>query len=189
MRTRDTQSHDFNELEQGKTTKKSTDNPKKNRYKKSDALKALEQLAFENLKAKFPSFPFPPKPKYNDNTTNRLTKCVIDYIILKGFQAERVGSTGFLKDNRKNSTDVLGRNRTIGNIKWIPGRGKTEKVNVHAVINGIAFKIYIKCAASRDSKKSEGQFAYPKEINAADGLYLIVTCFQGFYEWFNNASL
>ena len=89
MRTRDTQSHDFNELEQGKTTKKSIDKPQKVNHKKYEAIKALEQLAFENLKSKFPSFPFPPKPKYNDNTTNQLTKAVIDYIGLMGGQAVR----------------------------------------------------------------------------------------------------
>lgn len=161
-------------------------NPKTVRHVKSEAVKTLEQLAFENLKAKFPSCPYPPKPKYNDHTTNGLTKCVIDYITLKGGQAERVGSTGFLKDNRKSTTDVLGRTRTIGSTKWIPGSGKTGTADVHAVVNGKAVKIEIKCAASGDYFQSKGQIAYQKEIEAAGGLYLIVKTFQDFYLWLNE---
>ncbi|MEO8236082.1 MAG: hypothetical protein ABI549_11755 [Flavobacterium sp.] len=161
----------------------------KSRHVKSEAIKALEQLAFENLKVKFPSFPFPPKPKYNDTSTNQLTKSVIDYIRLSGGQAERVNSTGFMKDSRKTSTDILGRTRTIGSTKWIPGNGQTGTSDVHGVVNGKSIKIEIKCAATGDDLQSEGQIAYQKEIEAAKGVYLIVRTFSDFYEWFNNASL
>ncbi|MBP2281953.1 hypothetical protein H4V97_000271 [Flavobacterium sp. CG_23.5] len=161
-------------------------NPKTVRHVKSEAIKALEQLAFENLKNKFPSFPFHPKPKYNDNTTNQLTKAVIAYIQLKGGQAERVNSTGFMKDNRKNSTDILGRTRSIGSTKWIPGTGKTGTSDIHSVINGKSVKIEIKCAATADNKQSEGQIAYQKAIKAAGGIYLIVRTFQDFYLWLNE---
>ena len=189
MRTTDTQSHDFNELEPGKTTKITADKPKKALHKKSEAIKILESLKFEDLKKKFPSFPFPPKPKYNDNTTNQLTKAVIDYIGLIGGQAERVNSTGFMKDNRKSVTDILGRTRSIGSTKFIPGTGKTGTSDIHSVIKGKAIKIEIKCAATGDNKQSNGQIAYQKEIEAAQGIYLIVRTFQGFYNWINTTSL
>ena len=175
MRTRDTQSHDFNELEQGKITKKSTDKPKKVTHKKSESFKDLEQLAFENLIAKFPSFPFPPKPKYNDNTANGLTKCIVDYITFRGFHAERINTTG--------------QQIKVGDTtKWIKGSSEPGSSDVSAIIQGYAVRIEIKCKETKD-RQSEAQKEYQRKVEQAGGTYLVITEFEEFHNWFNRKKV
>lgn len=178
MSTTNTQSPDFKSLEQGKDTKK--------RHQKSESIKILEAIALEKLKEKYPTNPFLPKVTYTDGNTNGLTKCVIDYIKFKAFHAERVNSTGAIKDNRKTSTDVLGNVRTIGSVQWIKSTTQTGTSDISATIKGRSVKIEIKCEATGDKYQSEGQKQYQKQIEQAGGIYLIVRTFEDFYNWFNE---
>jgi hypothetical protein len=156
------------------------------RFIKSDAVKELERMAFEKHKERYPNFPHPIKPKYTDRTSNGLTCCVIDYIEFRGFQAERINSTGRQLDSRKSSTDILGNVRTIGSVKWIKGSGQVGTADISATIQGRSVKIEVKCEATGDNKQSQGQIDYQKQIEAAGGVYLIVRTFQEFYNWFNR---
>ncbi|MBF2709957.1 hypothetical protein [Flavobacterium soyangense] len=174
----DTQSFDFNSLEQSKVTKQ--------RYTKHESVKILERLALEKLKIRYPNNPYLPKTIYTDATTNGLTRCVIDYISFNGFQAERINSTGAIKDNRKTSTDVLGNIRTIGSVQFIKSNTQTGTADISSTIKGRSVKIEIKCEATGDNKQSKGQIEYQKQIEAAGGVYLIVRNFNQFYEWFNE---
>lgn len=160
----------------------------KTRYIKSEAVKALEKLKFEEHKAKYPNFPYPIKPNYSDATSNGLTKCVIDFIKLKGFHAERINSTGSMRDNTKTITDVLGRKRTIGSVDWIKSTSQNGTADISATIKGQSIKIEIKCAASGDKYQSEAQKMYQKQIEASGGIYLIVREFKDFYNWFNSIN-
>ena len=156
---------------------------------KSDAIKQLEKLAFENQQKLYPNFPYPLKPKYSDTKTNDLTKCVIDYIMLRGFHAERINSSGAIKDNRKTAKDVLGNIRTIGSIEWIKSTSQNGTADVSATIQGRSVKIEIKCKATGDNYQSEAQKKYQNQIVNAGGFYLIVTTFEDFYNWFNHKKL
>jgi len=151
-------------------------------------IKELVDLAFKDLKKQNPCFPkfAIPKPKYTDKTSNGLTKCVIDWINLNGYQAERVNSTGSMLDNRKTSINVLGHAIIIGSTKWIKGTSRTGTADISAVIKGRSIKIEIKCFATGDHKQSLGQIAYQKDIEQAGGVYLIVRTFADFYNWFNE---
>ena len=152
----------------------------------SNSLKILEKIALDKLKERYPNNPYYPKVTYTDATTNGLTKCVIDYVNFLGYQAERINSTGTLKDIRKTSTDFLGRSRTIGCAKWIPGSGQTGTADISATINGSSVKIEVKNQQTGDNKQSKGQITYQKQIEAAGGVYIIVRNFTQFYEWFND---
>jgi hypothetical protein len=156
------------------------------RYTKSESVKILEGIALDKLKERYPNNPYLPIPKYTDATSNGLTKCVVDYIDFNGFQAERINSTGAIKDNRKTSTDVLGNIRTIGSLQWIKSSTQTGTADISATIKGRSIKIEIKCEATGDNKQSKGQIEYQKQIEAAGGVYLIVRNFNQFYEWFNE---
>lgn len=158
----------------------------KKRFVKSNAVKELERVAFEKLKEKYPSFPFPIKAKYTDQTSNGLTKAVIDYITLRGFQAERINSTGRQIDSRTASRDVLGNVRTIGSVKWIKGSGQVGSSDISATIQGRSVKIEIKCEATGDKYQSQGQIDYQKKIEASGGIYLIVRNFEEFFFWFTK---
>lgn len=152
------------------------------------AIKKLVELAMDNLKANHPSVPkyAIPKPKYTDKNSNSLSRCVIDWINLNGFQAERINSMGRQLDNRKTVTDVIGRQRTVGSVTWIKGTGQTGTADISSTILGHSIKIEIKCSATKDNHQSQAQKEYQKKIEQAGGTYIIVRTFEEFYNWFNE---
>ena len=158
----------------------------KKRYSKPESVKLLEGIALAKLKERYPNNPYLPKTTYTDATTNGLTKCVIDYVQFNNYHAERVNSTGAIKDNRKTSTDVLGNIRTIGSVQWIKSTTQTGTADISATIKGRSVKIEIKCEATGDRYQSEAQKVYQKQIEAAGGVYLVVRNFTQFYDWFND---
>ncbi|WP_460544765.1 hypothetical protein, partial [Echinicola sediminis] len=87
-------------------------------------LKELAALKMMEIRAKYPNVPehalTKPKP-YNDSKANGLTGCIIDAINLSGGQAERISNTGRVIDNSYTYTDVIGKRKTIGGVKFIPG--------------------------------------------------------------------
>ena len=156
----------------------------KKRYVKPDSVKWLENKALEDLKKKYPSFPYPPKPTYRDNTSNGLTKCVIDCIELLGYQAERINSTGIIIQKGTSSLkSVFGGSNSSNNTSWIKGSSKVGTADISAVIKGMAVKIEIKCKATGDNYQSETQIKYQKEIERAGGVYVVVRDFDSFIKW------
>lgn len=146
-------------------------------------LEHLKRLKLQDQRAKYPSLPERalPKPRYSDRTANGLTKCIIDFLNLKGFQAERVSNTGRRIDQRQKVTDAIGKTQVIGSVKWIKGSGRKGTADVSATIQGRAVKIEVKIGKDRLSKH---QKAYKAEIEKAGGLYVVAKDFQSFYEWF-----
>jgi hypothetical protein len=136
-------------------------------------LDALKLLSMQVKRAKYPNVPYLVKSKYTDNTTNDLTLCVIDWINLNGYQAERINSVG--TKVRRNGKEI-----------WIKGSSTTGTSDISATIKGRSVKIEIKCAATGDRYQSEDQKEYQRKIEAAGGIYIIVRDFQGFYEWYKN---
>ena len=148
-------------------------------------LKVLNSLAWENLKRRYPEIRecLLPRPHYKDTTANQLTQAIINYIKLLGNQAERISVSGRTIDHRQTFTDVLGHQRTIGKLSWIPGTMTRGSADISATIAGRSFKIEVK--VGRD-KQSEHQKQYQRDIEAAGGIYLTCRTFQGFYEWYQD---
>lgn len=134
---------------------------------------------------KFPSCPAHSLPvkKYTDNSANNLTKCVIDFLNMSGFQAERINTTGRYVDNKKTFVDIVGRQRTIGSGKFIKGTGTKGSADISATIFGRSIKIEIKYAKDI---QSQAQKEYQADIERAGGIYIIVRDFDSFIEWYNN---
>ncbi len=138
---------------------------------------------------KYPSMPsdYIPKYKYTDKTANGLTRCVIDWIIFNGGQAERINTTGRMLDNTKQVNDVMGINRTIGSKQYIKGTGtvgsadisSTIRMNINGRMIGVSVKWEVKIGKDR---MSEHQKKYQLEIEGADGFYFIVKSFDDFIE-------
>ena len=157
----------------------------KQRYKKSDAVKHLEQLANAEARAKFPEIPpecLAPR-KYRDDSANGLTKCIIEFIRLNGGQAERVSNTGRRIDTRQSFVDVTGRQQTIGSTKWIKGSGVNGTADISATIQGLSVKIEVKYGRDR---QSEAQRLYQASIEQAGGIYVIAKTFEQFFDWYNS---
>lgn len=152
---------------------------------KKENKQRLIDLELEYKKEKYPSMPieYLTTKTYNDNSANALTKSVIAWITLNGYQAERISNTGRVIDNRKTYKDVLGVRKVIGDIKYIKGQGTNGTADISATIKGRSVKIEIKYGKDR---QSEAQKHYQDMIERAGGVYVIVKDFDSFVEWYEN---
>jgi hypothetical protein len=124
-----------------------------------------------------------PQPKYSDKSANGLTRCVIDWLQLNGWQAERINTMGRPIDNRKQVTDVIGRTKTIGSMTWGKSTATRGSADISATIMGRSVKIEIKYGKDR---QSADQKKYQNMIERSGGVYIIVKTFDQFYEWYND---
>lgn len=147
----------------------------------------LTNLALEDMKRKYPSFPVHaiPIPKYSDATANGLTKCVIDFLNYSGHQAERISSMGRMIDKRKDSIDVLGNKRVIGSMQYIKGTSTNGTADISSIINGKSVKIEIKIGKDR---QSQAQKDYQIATEKAGGIYLITKSFDEFMAQYTGLS-
>ncbi len=143
------------------------------RYVKPDTVKRLEDFAFEKLKEQYPNFPYPVKQKYRDDNTNGLTRCIIDTIVLTGYQAERINSTG-------------AQIKTSKGIKWVKGSSTAGTSDISATIEGKSVKIEVKCKATGDKYQSMAQKEYQRQIEQAGGIYVVINDFTQFYDWYRG---
>lgn len=154
-------------------------------YKKSNAVKQLEAMANDEARRKFSTIPaewLAPR-KYTDNSANGLTRCIIDFLKLSGWQAERINNTGRVIDTRHTYIDVTGRSRTIGQKKWIKGTGTNGTADISATIKGRSVKIEVKYGNDR---QSEAQRVFQSQVKQAGGLYFIASSFKQFLNWYNT---
>jgi hypothetical protein len=144
------------------------------------ALQTLKQLKQEEQRKLYPNVPdHGMKPvKYEDRTSNGLTKCILDFLNLSGHFAERINTMGRIIDGRKQVTDIIGRTKTIGTAKYIPTTGTKGSSDISATINGKSVKIEVKIGSDR---QSEAQKEYQNRTERSGGIYLIATDFESFY--------
>jgi hypothetical protein len=156
--------------------------PCKPAYKKPEAVRELERMAMDEAKRKHPTCPHLAPRKYSDKTANGLTRAIIDFIKLSGYQAERINCTGRYLDGHKVVTDCLDRKMVIGSGHWLPTSGQKGTADISATINGRSVKIEVKM---RD-KQSQDQKRYQDAIERAGGLYWICRSFDEFLEHYNR---
>lgn len=159
-------------------------NALKDRHK-INAIQLLKQLSVNHKRNKYPSVPDDslPATNYNDRTANGLTRCIIDFLTFKGWQAERINNTGRMIDRRTSYTDVMGRNKTIGGVDWIRGTGTDGTADISATVAGKSVKIEVKIGRDR---QSDAQRKYQQMIERAGGVYVIAKTLQGFYDWYTK---
>lgn len=142
--------------------------PRKQPYTKPEAVKRLEQVTGD---------------KHRDDTANGCTRCIIDYLHYKGWQAERINTTGIPIDSRRQVTDITGRTRTIGSLTWRPSGSTIGSADISATINGRSVKIEVKIGKDR---QSAAQRQYQAAIEQAGGLYYIARNFTTFVAWYHQ---
>jgi hypothetical protein len=148
------------------------------------ALQILNEMAFERLKAisTMPAHCIP-RPKFSDSSANNLTKAVIKYIELMGYQAERISNTGRYVDNTKKVKNIQGQCLQIGSGQYIPGTGTKGTADISATIKGKSVKIEVKFGKDR---QSEAQKEYQSTIERSGGIYYIAKDFETFYNFFKK---
>lgn len=135
-----------------------------------------------------PSFPERYLPDYgqSDNSTNALTRCVVDFLNYSGHFAERVSNTGRFISG-KTIDGVNGKFTTQG--KFIKGTGVNGRADISAKIKlpsmryAIPVEIEIKFGLDRQSLV---QKEYEQNMNNVGAVYIIVRTFDGFMDWYNE---
>jgi hypothetical protein len=140
------------------------------RYKKPPAVKELEALAMQAAREKYPDFPpgYLAPWKYQDNSTNQLTRCIVDYIRLRGGSAYRINTQGQY-DPR------LGFWRPSGQRRGLP--------DIQGTWQGRA--LFVEVKRGRDQLRPD-QERIMQELTGAGGLYFIARDFEGFKQWFDE---
>lgn len=156
-----------------------------NQFNDRTALTHLKELYLSESRQRYPNVPedYRAYPEYKLNTSNGLTRSVMQFLRLKGHFVERTGNQGNIKDTRKTFTDVLGQSRTIGSITRIPGTGTRGTSDLKAIIQGQFIAIEIKCAATND-RQSESQKQYQFQVESSGGTYLIATSLPQFLNFY-----
>ncbi len=114
-------------------------------------------------------------------TTNGLTKCVIAYIKLAGWQAERINTQGRVLIHRQ----LMASGYVKKDIEWVPGTGQKGTADISATIEGKSVKIEVKNILTKDTMKKK-QTAYRSYIEATGGIYYIARNFADFATWFDE---
>lgn len=142
---------------------------------KSNEIRQLEMDLHTAYCAKHSTIPpdYIPRPKRTDKTANGLTQCIIDFLELQGWQAERISITG-----RPNETPT--------GIRWFKSNMTKGTADISATIKGISVKIEVKIGAD---KQSAEQIKYQRQVESAGGKYFVARSFPSFVEWFNNLEL
>jgi hypothetical protein len=131
----------------------------------------LKGLYLQAHREKYPNFPeacrvFP--SAWKPSTANGLSTMIIAYIKLTGGQAYRINCQGQYDAKLK---------------KWRYSGMRRGLPDIQAVINGRFIGIEVKIGTDR---QSEHQKKIQAEIIQAGGLYLIITSFDQFYQWFTT---
>ncbi len=134
--------------------------------KQLTALQKLDNLAYQKKIEQYPNLPIKgiPRTKYSDGSANDLTKCVIDFLRLKGHYATRIQSQG----------------QKRGSVMTY---GTTQKgtADIHACINKIHVSLEIKYGKD---KQSEVQKMVQQEVEQSGGIYLLIRDFEQFYKFY-----
>ena len=143
----------------------------------------LKTLHLQSNKLKYPSLPDFARvtPKYTDKTANGLTKCIIDWIELNGYQAERISTMARRIDQRVTYTDSVGFRRTIGSESWVAPSSAPGTADISATIKGRSVKIEVKIGKDR---QSPAQVAYQQKVEQSGGIYFIAKDFTTFMDFY-----
>ena len=135
-----------------------------------------------------PSFPIKYLTDYKntDNSTNGLTKCVVDFLNYSGHFAERINNTGrFIAGSRIDE----GHAKYQTNGKWIKGTGVNGRADISAKIklpqHQFAIPVEIEIKWKKD-RQSEEQKKYEQDMNNVGAVYIVVRDFDMFMEWYNE---
>lgn len=152
------------------TEEQTTGNRRETRYKKSAAVKELEQLANDEARRLHPTMrPEHIAPRrFRDDSANSLTACITTYLKLKGAFVSRLNNMG-IYDKRLQ--------------RYRPGTSRKGLPDVVCTYQGKS--IFIEVKYGRD-KMSEHQEKIRQEQQASGGLWFTAHNFTEFKQWFDK---
>ena len=150
----------------------------------------LRTLKLQELKRKYPAAyeasggeDYILKPM-SDKTANGLTKCIIDWITLKGGYANRINTQGQARVKKIPRYNILtGKTEYRDSVTWTPSTTRIGTPDIDAIIKGKAVKIEVKIGKD---KLSEAQKKHLEDIARAGGLYFVARNMDSFVEWYEQ---
>jgi hypothetical protein len=148
----------------------------------------LNELFKATQRLKYPSFPehYHHDYKHSDNSTNALTRCVVDFLNYSGHFAERINSMGRFISGVKIDE---GHAKYQTNGKYIKGTGTNGTSDISAKIklpnHKFAIPVSIEIKFGKDRQSSD-QKKYEQDMNNVGAVYVIVKTFDGFMDWYNE---
>jgi hypothetical protein len=143
----------------------------------------LVELEKAQIRLKFPSLPEHcfPKSNYSDKDANSLTKCIVDFINLSGYQAERINTMGVYREAKKHE-QFDGNFKTLVKGTYTPSTSTKGSADISSTIYGRSVKIEVKYGKDR---MSESQQRYKEDIEKAGGVYFVARTFDEFLEFYD----
>lgn len=148
-------------------------------------LKQLGLLSLAYNRSKHPSVPAHAltSKSYSDKTANGLTNSIIDFCKFNGILAWRQNTQGVFRPGQT-VVDVIGRTRHMkGSWQRAAKSGLGDITIVH---NGRMISVEIKIG--RDVQR-ESQIEFEQELNAAGGLYQIISSWDQWYTFYWGEAL
>jgi hypothetical protein len=146
------------------------------RYKKSQAIKGLEQMVLEFDRAKHPLIPpaYVAPTLFRDDTPNGLIHCILKFFKVNGYHAEQLSNSNRRVDARKTFQNVTGALRTIGNVYWEPG--SKDQADISVEVSGKVLLIRINHDLNTKTSPECRQ-------NCSEIEEVVVSNFDQFSEW------
>ena len=140
----------------------------------------IKALELSYLTAKYPNQKYIPLSEWNDNSANALTKCITQFLILSGWQAERINTMGVYREGAKIQ---VGENMRQLKGKYTPSTSTKGSADISAIIKGRSVKIEVKFGKD---KQSDAQKQYQLAVESAGGIYYIARDFDNFLLFYDN---
>jgi hypothetical protein len=78
-------------------------------------------------------------------------------------------------------------NHVVKKLNWTKNAEAKAYTDIQATIDGLAVAIEIKCKATKDKFDKEGkQEENGRLVQAAGGIWLVVSDMEMFFNWYNN---
>lgn len=137
------------------------------------ALAHLNTLAEQRKAERSPNFPakYIPKSKYNDKSSGKLTRCIVDYLNLSGHFATWLQSTGTYRAD-------------VG--KYIPSQQRAGMPDIFSVVEGRAVFVEIKIGRNSLSQQQKETIS---DLQKAGAAVYVAKDFAGFLQWFTAEFL
>lgn len=156
--------------------------------KKQHPLQVLREMIIEEQKKNHPTLPHYWSETFDSfKPEKREKKRIQKFLELKGHYCAIIENRGQRIDTRQTVylDECVG--KTIGTVTWTKSGMRKGKADLSAIINSKALEIEIKRIYQKGKdKQSDDQIEEQKRIEKAGGIYLIVSGYNEFFEWYNN---
>jgi hypothetical protein len=149
-------------------------------------LDKLKELLIAEQRVKYPNVPYHCANIFDTAKPEKKEKKRIEkFCELMGHSVSIIENRGQRKDNTKIVEDVLGHKKVIGSVEWIGSGMKKGIADLVGGINGRSISIEVKRVYKKGKdRQSDAQKKYQQMVEKDGGIYIIVSGFDEFFNWY-----